>query len=516
MVAVIAGNGLGLFNTSLNTLGGAGVLGQGGFGQVGGRSWVNASNGNLVLQFNDRQLSGVGLDLLHTRTYNTQGSYGDADGDGWRWDGERRVALNGELNAPGSSLVRTTGDGHETLYRWNGATYQSSDGDGAHDSLSWDAARSEWVWRDGSSRREERYAGASGRLVQVSDAFGTRIDYGYDAAGRLSSVKDASGQELVLVYNAAGRLERLDTRQVEGGALSRQVYYGYDALGRLASVTTDLTPADNSISDGRVYTSRYTYDDASLRIASVSQSDGTTVSFTYELVDGEYRVKTVTDASGTTTFSYDLANRRTDISNGLNQQWSYFYDAAERLVEVRTPAVAGQRLSTRYAYDADGNLTQVTDGRGNAITYGYDGNGNRVLERDALGNTLRRVYDAQNQLLNEIRYSQPATWNAASANWNEPPAASAQVQRYVYDASGRLRYALSATGEVSEYRYNGQGLRSQERSYGDARYDLGALTAEAGPSEAQLNAWAAARDLSRSSLTELVYDYRGNLQRSTR
>ncbi|MEO4049456.1 hypothetical protein AAFN46_20570, partial [Pseudomonas sp. CAU 1711] len=40
--------------------------------------------------------------------------------------------------------------------------------------------------------------------------------------------------------------------------------------------------------------------------------------------------------------------------------------------------------------------------------------------------------------------------------------------------------------------------------------------AEAGPSEAQLNAWAAARDLSRSSLTELVYDYRGNLQRSTR
>ncbi|MDG9931347.1 DUF6531 domain-containing protein, partial [Pseudomonas sp. GD04042] len=514
MVAVVTGNGLGLFNTSLNMLGGGGVLGQGGFGQAGGQALVNAGNGNLVLQFTDRQLSGLGLDLLHTRTYNTQGTYGDADGDGWRWDGERRVALNGELNAAGSSVVRTTGDGHETLYRWNGSVYQSTDGDGAHDSLSWDGARSEWVWTDGSRRTQERYAGASGRLVQVSDAFGTRIDYGYDDAGRLNSVKDVSGQELVLVYNAAGRLERLDTRQMTGGALTQQVYYSYDELGRLASVTTDLTPNDNSISDGKVYTTAYTYDGSSFRIASVSQSDGTSVSFTYELVGGEYRVKTVTDASGTTTFAYDLANRRTDITNGLNQQWSYFYDEAGRLVEVRTPPVDGQRLSTRYAYDADGNVLQVTDGRGNAITYGYDANGNRVLERDAQGNTLRRVYGANNELLNEIRYNQPAIWNGSG--WTEPPVASAQVVRHAYDGSGRLRYVVSAGGVVTEYRYNAQGQRIRELSYGDANYDLGALAQDATLNAAQLDTWTAARDLTRSTLLELSYDYRGNLRQSTR
>ena len=38
MVAIVAGNGLGLFNASLNTLGGAGVLGQGGnLGRAGGK-----------------------------------------------------------------------------------------------------------------------------------------------------------------------------------------------------------------------------------------------------------------------------------------------------------------------------------------------------------------------------------------------------------------------------------------------------------------------------------------------
>lgn len=164
------------------------------------------------------------------------------------------------------------------------------------------------------------------------DAAGTCIYYGNDAAGRLAIVKDSSGQELVLAYNAAGKLGRLDTRTTEGGALPRQVYYSYDASGRLTSVSTELTPDDNNIADGQVYTTAYTYDGTSFRIASVTQSDGTSGSFTYQLVGADYRVKTVTDASGISTFDYDTVNRRTDVTNGLGQQWSYFYDAADQLI----------------------------------------------------------------------------------------------------------------------------------------------------------------------------------------
>ena len=103
MVAIVAGNGLGLFNASLNSLGGA--IGQGTLGQVGGQALVNTSTGNLILQFTDEQLSGLGGDLLHTRTYNTQGALNDADADGWRWDGERRVVLSGTRNTAGSTLT---------------------------------------------------------------------------------------------------------------------------------------------------------------------------------------------------------------------------------------------------------------------------------------------------------------------------------------------------------------------------------------------------------------------------
>ena len=179
MVAIVAGNGLGLFNTSLNTLGGGGVFGQGGLGQAGGQGFVNASNGNLILQFSDEQLSGLGLDLFHLRTYNAQGSVSDGDADGWRWDGERRLVLSGTRNATGSTVTRTTGDGHQTIYSWNGSRYVSSEGDGAHDSLEVGTflllLPTEWIWTDGSSRAEERYDLSTGRLKSYTNASGERL-----------------------------------------------------------------------------------------------------------------------------------------------------------------------------------------------------------------------------------------------------------------------------------------------------------------------------------------------------
>jgi YD repeat-containing protein len=511
MVAVVAGNGLGLFNTSLNSLGGGGVFGQGGLGQAGGQALVNAANGNLVLRFTDEQLSAIGQDLFHTRTYNAQGGLNDGDADGWRWEGERKVVLSGTVNTAGSTVTRTTGDGHETIYTWNGSVYKSTEGDGAHDSLTWDGTNSQWIWTEGSTRTVERYDGTSGSIVSMADRSGVLTVYSYDANGRLSGVKDnQSGQEIVLVYNTDGRLAHVDTRTAAGGALTQQVYYSYDTLGRLISVTTDLTPTGNSIADGKVYTTTYTYDGNSFRIASVSQSDGSSASFTYVLVGSEYRIQTVTDATGTTTFSYDTANRRTDVTNGLNQQWSYYYDAQGQLIQVQTPAVNGQRLSTFYAYDVDGNVTQITDGLGNVVTYQYDANGNRILERDGLGNTVARVFSSANQVLNEIRYTQPATWNSTTGTWTEPPASSAQVTRYVIDANNRPRYMISANGNVTSYVYPYSGLLGKEITYTDATYDLSALNPTDSIPTTAFNNWIAARDKTKTTLIEYTYDYRGN------
>ncbi|MDZ4387537.1 MAG: hypothetical protein U0998_10160, partial [Moraxellaceae bacterium] len=283
---------------------------------------------------------------------------------------------------------------------------------------------------------------------------------------------------------------------------------------RLTSVTTDLTPADNSIADGQVYTTSYTYDGSSFRIASISQSDGTSAAYTYQLVAGDYRVATVTDASGTTTFSYDTTNRRTDVTNGLGQVWSYHYDAAGQLIQVQTPSVTGSgRLSTHYAYDSQGNVTSITDGLGNTVTYEYDSRGNRTRERDALGNTVRRTYNSNNQLSNEITYSEPATFNGTS--WSNPPNSSDQTTRFIYDNKSNLRYVIDATGAVTENRYSSSGLRLAQIRYVDATFSSNGLLALDIIDEALLVAWLLNRDKTKQQLTEFAYDYRGNVTKST-
>lgn len=106
MVAIVAGNGLGLFNASLNILGSAGVLGQSVLGQAGGRSFVNAATGNLVLQMQDEQLSGRGSDLHHLRTYNSLGLLNDGDQDGLTTSPGARAGIRPCEVATAASLRR--------------------------------------------------------------------------------------------------------------------------------------------------------------------------------------------------------------------------------------------------------------------------------------------------------------------------------------------------------------------------------------------------------------------------
>lgn len=497
MVAIVSGNGLGLFNTSFNTLGEAGVSGaRSGLGQAGGSAFVNAATGNLVLQFTDEQLSGLGEDLHHLRTYNSQGAIADDDADGWRWQGERRLALTGMRNVAGSFVARTLGDGHQTVHVWDGSAYTATEGDGAHDTIVWNADISRWTWTDGSTRAVEHYLDTSGRLSERVDADGTALTFSYNASGRLGSVRDSSGQELVLNYNAAGKLERLDTRTTSGGALTRQVYYAYDAAGRLRTVSADLTPSGNSITDGKIYATTYAYDGSSLRIAGISQSDGTSVEYGYQLVGNEYRVSSVMDASGTSVFSYDLTNRRTDVTNGLGQQWSFFHDAEGRLVQQLSPAKDGQRVSTRYAYDADGNLIRMSNGQDQDVEYSYDGKGNRISERDALGGLLTRLFSETHQLLSQTRH--------------DASAARTVTQRFIYDNRDRLRFTVDETGRVAERRYNASGLCVQEIVYLKEVVNVDELLPTDLLTEKQLIEWVAGQDRAQVQLTDIVHDYRGN------
>src|SRR5437868_1211077 len=132
MVSVISGSGLGLFGASVGR-------GSSGVGQGPERIYVNSASGNLILQSEDERLRARGLDLSLIRTYNSQGLMDDDNGDNFRLSVQARLsAVTGTMNAAGSSLTKTFGDGRAVVYRYDSAraVYVSTDGEGAHDTLS--------------------------------------------------------------------------------------------------------------------------------------------------------------------------------------------------------------------------------------------------------------------------------------------------------------------------------------------------------------------------------------------
>ncbi|OQS31727.1 LysM peptidoglycan-binding domain-containing protein, partial [Chromobacterium haemolyticum] len=492
MVAVVSGVGLGLQNSSLAALGGQGQLGEAAFGRGGERVYVNAGNGNLVLQRRDEFLAGNGLPIQLVRTYNSQGQGGDAGN--WRLGYSRQLFdFNGAPGSAGSQLRRQAEDGSDTLYRYDAArgVYLAQGGVGAEDTVRWDGQG--WTWTDGDSQSQERYDSA-GRLRQVQSRDGQTVTLDYDGAGRIVSLRSADGETLFIDYDAQGHLSQLRSvyRDGEQNKTLTRTRYGYDEQNRLSSVTTDLSPDDNSIADGQVYTTRYVYDGASQRLASLQQSDGSRLDFSYVQVDGDYRVLSVSDVRGeqtlTTTFDYDAGGQRTVVRDaaGLRTELNYR--------EGRLQGVAAGGIEQRFDYDGQGRVSAVTDGRGQSTHFDYDAAGNRVAERDAQGQQTRRRYNAQNQVLSE-------TVDGAGTRHN------------VYDASGlRLRFSLSAEGRVEERRYDAQGREVSRLLYQGGVF----VGADDATGEAELQAWAAKQDPSRIERTDTGYDLRGLVASTTR
>ncbi|MGI4846664.1 MAG: hypothetical protein ACRYGK_00765, partial [Janthinobacterium lividum] len=515
MVAIVSGNSLGLDLTSFSTLGQRGAFGTATSGANGEKAFVNIANGNLVLQDADHFLASQGADFDVLRTYNSQGLMTDDDGDNWSsgiYAGQ--VRFSGTLGTAGSTVVRTARDGSQSTYAFDASRnlYVSTLGAGAYDSIQYQSAAQKLVWIDGDTGSQEEYQSTgNGNLLATADASGNRITYTYDASGKLTKTVNQSGESVLYTY-ASGDLSRIQTLAANGSTSTR-VRYSYDALHRLTGVSVDLSPDDDSVADGKVYQTAYTHDGSSTRIASITQSDGSSLAFTYVQVGGAFRIATVKDGlNRVTRYDYDLANRRTTVTDPMGLATIYTYDSNGQLLQLTPPAINGVSASIFYTYSSTGDLLQVIDGENNAVTMQYDANGNQILQRDGAGNTVTRRYDSQNQLVTETTCLVPDPDGSGTALPSVPV-----TTRHVYDASGKnqLRFLISAEGRVTQFSYDAYGNRTASVQYTGAAYDLSNLANSQVPSESTMSAWASARDQSATIRTSMAYDARGQLQTQT-
>src|SRR5882672_6958700 len=314
MAAVVSSSSLGLLNSSLYVLGSQGALGQATQGRSGDQVFVNGSSGNLVIQNRDELLIGRGPDLSLLRTYNSQGLLDGDNNDNWRFGVYRKVTnLTGTVNTAGSTVTRVAEDGSESLYTYDATLrkYVCHDGGGSFDTLTFTSANQTWTWSwtDGTNQLTELYDNANGgRITRVQDQDGNGLTFTYNAAGLITQVTDANGETTFLDYNGT---DLTQLRTVTGDTPPKTIIrtrYAYDASHRLITVTTDLSPEDASIVDGKTYVVNYAYDDTSglsKRVATLKQTDGNNLTFTYVQVGTAFNVATITDALGqVTSFSY--------------------------------------------------------------------------------------------------------------------------------------------------------------------------------------------------------------------
>ncbi|MBR7838507.1 RHS repeat protein, partial [Actinospica durhamensis] len=247
--------------------------------------------------------------------------------------------------------------------------------------------------------------GATGRRLSRTTPGGSRSDWQFDALGRPLSLEHGDGR-LSFAYDAAGQ-EAYRWIGADTALTSEWDGHGRLTAQRLLAVDGPADARTSRLVDERVWTYR-----ADGVPDSVTDVDGGTRRFA---LDPAGRVTAVTAATWTESYVYDhlgnlvhSADTRTpdaptagssEVAGTLVRRAGrthYEYDDQSRLIRTVRHTLSGGRREWTFAYDAHDRLTEATNPDGEHWRYRYDPLGRRV-SKARLG--------ADGEMLEEIRFS---------------------------------------------------------------------------------------------------------------
>ena len=222
---------------------------------------------------------------------------------------------------------------------------------------------------------------------------------------------------------------------------ARTWQYTYNADGRLLTLTGPANAAGSRV------TSRHTY----YEDTSESHTAGDLASIT-------------TGANEVTRYAaYTKSGNPTLVLRPNGQSVTLDYGAGQRLVSSSVRDNTGQIETTRYAYDAAGQLVATQAPDGTRLSYSYDeahrltgiadASGNRIsFALDAAGNVLQEdVHDAQGRALR----SRTNRYDALGRLEHSKAGAQDFGTHYEYDREGNLTRLTDQLGRLTTRDYDG-------------------------------------------------------------
>lgn len=283
------------------------------------------------------------------------------------------------------------------------------------------------------------YDNVGNNISKIDDRKTERFEYDY--AGRVvKSIRTDSGQERItsIQYDALGN------KRFQWDEAGKKTEFQYDKAGRLVKT---IAPFDH-----RSQTVKYYYDGAGNII---------------------WEKKAQKEGWQETHYVYDARNRLTDtyqyLSPGNWIKTTCQYDGINQVILRRTgdtPSGQGREV-TKYTYDRFGNVTTMTDARGNTEYYEYDKAGRLQEKTDRNKNQTVYQHDALERMIKE------------TVQKRTPDGMVISEREYAYGKNGKKNREVSRESVggkqtlllETKYRYNPKGQLSRQEDPGNARKD---------------------------------------------